>query len=93
MINLNSLSYNIIGAAYRIHRKLGPGLSESTYEVCLAYKLKKMNIFFERQKHLPVVYDENNLGTGCRIDLLVENTIIIEVKSMDGNAPVHVAQL
>lgn len=93
MIDLNDLSYNIIGAAYRIHRKLGPGLLESTYEVCLAYELKKMNIFFERQKHLPVVYNEIKLDAGYRIDLLVENAIIIEIKSMDGIAPVHVAQL
>jgi len=93
MKDLNELSFRIIGAAFRVYRKLGPGLLESTYEICFAYEFKKMNLFFERQKQLPVVYDEIILDAGYRIDLLVENEIIIEIKSMDAIAQVHIAQL
>jgi len=69
---LNLISYDIIGAAYKVHSALGPGLLESTYEVCLEYELRKMGYKVERQKPLPVIYDEIELDAGYRIDLLVE---------------------
>mgnify|MGYP000920280588 CR=1 FL=1 len=90
---LNDLSFQIIGAAYQVHSTLGPGLLESTYEVCLEYELLKNGVQVERQKVLPVVYDEMILDGGYRIDLLVENSILLELKAVDEIAPIHKAQV
>jgi GxxExxY protein len=90
---LNELSYKIIGAVYKVHSELGPGLLESTYEICLEYELLNSGLKVERQKPLPVVYREIKLEAGYRIDLLVENSIILELKSVDEIAPIHKAQL
>lgn len=90
---LNNLTYKIIGCAYRVHTELGPGLLESTYEVCLEYEMLKTGLFVERQKELPVVYDAVKLDAGYRIDLLVNGQIILELKSVDEIAPIHKAQL
>jgi len=93
MENLNLLSYEIIGAAYQVHSELGPGLLESTYEVCLEYELIKSGFKVERQKSLPVIYDEIKLEAGYRIDLLVEDSIIVELKSVSSIEPIHKAQV
>jgi GxxExxY protein len=93
MKTLNKITYEIIGSAYKIHTELGPGLLESTYEVCLEYELIKKGYKVERQKSLPVIYDEMELNAGYRIDLLIENAVIIELKAVDAIAPVHRAQL
>ncbi|RLD26122.1 MAG: GxxExxY protein [Bacteroidetes bacterium] len=93
MEKLNKLSYQIIGAIYKVHTELGPGLLESTYEVCLEYELLKSGLKVQRQKALPVIYNEIKLEEGYRIDLLVENSIILELKSIDEIAPIHKAQL
>lgn len=93
MEQLNNLTYKIIGCAYRVHTELGPGLLESTYEVCLEYEMIKAGLFVERQKELPVVYDAVKLDAGYRIDLLVNGQIILELKSVDEIAPIHKAQL
>jgi len=90
---LNKLSYEIIGAVYKVHTELGPGLLESTYEICLEYELLKQGLKVKRQKALPVVYGEIKLEEGYRIDLLIENSIILELKSVDEIAPIHKAQL
>lgn len=90
---LNELSYQIIGAAFKVHRELGPGLLESTYEACLEYELMSAKIPVERQKILPVVYNEVVLDAGYRIDLLVANQIILEIKAVEEIIPVHKAQL
>ncbi len=90
---LNSISYKIIGAIYHVHSALGPGLLESTYEVCLEYELLKKELKVERQKALPVVYRDVQLDAGYRIDLLVENSIILEIKAVDEIAPIYKAQL
>ena len=90
---LNSLSYEIIGAAYQVHSELGPGLLESTYEVCLEYELIKRGFKVERQKALPVIYDDKKLDAGYRIDLLVEDSIIVELKSGAAIEPIHKAQI
>lgn len=87
------LTYKIIGCVYKVHSNLGPGLLESTYEVCLEHELLKIGLKVERQKALPVVYDELKLEAGYRIDLLVENQIILEIKSTDEITPIHKAQL
>ena len=90
---LNDLTYKIIGCVYDVHSQLGPGLLESTYEVCLEYELIKAGLNVQRQKALPVVYDDIKLDAGYRIDLLVENKIVLELKSVDEIAPIHKAQL
>ncbi len=91
--SLNDLTFQIIGCAYKVHRELGPGLLESTYEVCLEYELLKQGLTVERQKAMPVIYGGINLDAGYRIDLLIENEIIAELKSVDEIAPIHKAQL
>jgi GxxExxY protein len=92
-MELNDLTYKIIGCVYKVHSELGPGLLESTYEVCLEHELLKAGLFVERQKALPVVYDGLKLDAGYRIDLLVNNLVILELKSVDEVAPVHTAQV
>lgn len=90
---LNELSYKIIGCAYKVHRQLGPGLLESTYEVCHHYEMTNEGLNVERQKELPLVYNDIKLETGYRIDLFVEKKVIIEIKSIEAIAPVHKAQI
>jgi GxxExxY protein len=90
---LNRLSEQIIGAALAVHRELGPGMLESTCEACLAFELWHRNIKVERQKALPLIYRRYSLDCGYRIDLLVEDEIIVEVKSIERLEPVHSAQL
>ncbi|MGB6065711.1 MAG: GxxExxY protein [Desulfomonilaceae bacterium] len=83
----------IIGAAIEVHRELGPGLLESTFETCLAYELAERGLKFERQKILPVEYRGIHLDCGYRIDLLVENLVIVELKVVERLAAIHEAQL
>ena len=89
----NEISSKIIGAAIEVHKQLGPGLLESTYETCLAYELKQMGLDVKQQQALPVVYKEVKLDAGYRIDLLIENKVIIEIKSVESLADIHTAQL
>jgi GxxExxY protein len=93
LVELNRLTQRIIGAAIEVHRHLGPGLLESAYETCLAYELQELGLGFERQKPLPLVYKEIHLEQGYRIDLLVEQQVVVEVKVVDRIAPVHEAQV
>jgi GxxExxY protein len=90
---LNDISYKIIGCAFNVHKQLGPGLLESTYEVCLQYELANAGINVERQKELPLVYNNIKLEAGYRIDLLVERKVIVEIKAVEAIAPVHKAQV
>jgi GxxExxY protein len=90
---LNQITYEIIGAAYKVHFALGPGLLETTYEVCLEYELLKQGLKVERQKSLPVNYDGIKLEAGYRIDLLVEDSVIVELKAVSEIVPIHQAQL
>ena len=76
-----------------VHRELGPGLLESTYEVCLAYELAKRGLAVERQKELPVKYRGVKLDCGYRIDLLVEDKVIVELKAVERLEPIHIAQV
>jgi len=89
----NKLTYDIIGCAYKVHSKLGPGLLESAYEVCLEYELLKVGFNVNRQVALPVIYDEIKLDAGYRIDLIVNDSVIIEIKSVDALASIHTAQV
>ena len=92
-MELNDISYKIIGCAYKVHTQLGPGLLESTYQVCLEYELIKAGLSIESQKALPVIYEDIKLEAGYRIDVLVNNKIVIEIKSVDEIAPIHKAQV
>ncbi|MDL2213184.1 GxxExxY protein [Bacteroides sp. OttesenSCG-928-E20] len=89
----NELAYKVIGCAYKVHRSLGPGLLESAYEACLCYELDKENIKYEKQKELPVIYDEKKIDCGYRLDVLIESKIIIELKSTEKLLPIHTAQV
>ena len=89
----NEISSKIIGAAIEVHKQLGPGLLESSYEVCLAYELKQQGLNIQTQVALPVVYKEVKLNAGYRIDILIENKVIIELKAVDFLADIHTAQL
>jgi GxxExxY protein len=92
-MEINDLTKTIIGAAIEVHRTLGPGLLESTYEACLFYELDQMGLYVERQVELPVKYKKVSLNVGYKIDLLVENQVIIELKSVKELLPVHTAQI
>lgn len=89
----NDISYKIRGAVFNVYNTLGPGLLESVYEAALKYELQKENIAVENQVAVPVFYDEVKLDLGFRIDLLVDNKVIIEIKSVELLAPVHHKQL
>ncbi|MBK6951046.1 MAG: GxxExxY protein [Crocinitomicaceae bacterium] len=89
----NDLSAKIIGAAIEVHKQLGPGLLESTYEICLAFELKELGLEVKQQVALPVVYKDVKLDAGYRIDLIVENKVIVEIKSVEALADIHTAQL
>ena len=93
MKKINTITETIIGSAISVHRELGPGLLESAYEACLAYEIAKSGLSVERQKELPVKYRNVKLDCGYRIDLLVENKVIVEIKAIDKLAPIHTAQL
>lgn len=92
-MNFDELSNKVIGCALEVHRNLGPGLLESTYEQCLAYELKRVNIAFKIQHPLPVKYKEIKINCGYRVDLLVDDKIILELKAIDKLLPIHEAQL
>lgn len=90
---LDRITEQIIGAAIEVHRALGPGLLESAYEACLVFELAGHGLVVEQQKPLPVVYREVKLDCGYRLDLLVEKTVIVEIKTVNCLAPIHQAQL
>ena len=92
-MKFDELSKRIIGCAIEVHRNLGPGLLESTYEQCLAHELKCAEIPFKLQHPLPVHYNGVKLDCGYRVDLFVDNKIIVELKSVDKVLPIHQAQL
>ena len=89
----SSLTGKIIGAAIEIHRALGPGLLESAYEACLSYELRLKKLKVEPQKSMPVFYKDVMLDCGYRVDLIVEDQVIVEIKSVTSLAPIHEAQL
>ena len=92
-MDINMLTEKIIGCAIKVHKLIGPGLLESAYEECLVYELQKIGLSVERQKPVPVVYEEIKLDCGYRIDILVESTVVIELKTIDSFNPVHEAQV
>ena len=92
-MELNEITQKIIGCAIQVHKSLGPGLLESAYEECLSYELIKNGLNIKRQQPTPVVYKEIKLECGYRIDILVENSVVVELKVVDEFNPVHEAQI
>ena len=89
----NEITEQIIGCAIKVHRSLGPGLLESAYEECLNYELPKTALEVERQKPLPLVYEEVKLDCGYRLDFMVNQKVIIEIKSVEALNDIHLAQV
>jgi GxxExxY protein len=89
----NDITETIIGAAIEVHKVLGPGLLESAYEECLAHELKLRTIAFDRQRVLPVMYKGVHLDCGYRLDFLVEQSVVVELKAVEGLLPIHEAQM
>lgn len=90
---LNALSYKVIGLAIEVHRNLGPALLESAYQACLVYELQKVGLKVEKEVGLPIKYKEIKLDQGYRMDLLIENILVIELKTVEEFTPVHFAQI
>ena len=92
-MNINDITGQIVDAAMHVHSALGPGLLESAYEACLAHELRTRGLCVSTQVALPVRYEDVQVDAGYRIDLLVEDSVIVELKSVDKIAPIHEAQL
>jgi len=92
-MEINQITEQVIGCAIEVHRRLGPGLLESAYEECLSYELESAGLSIERQVPVPIVYKDIKLEYGYRIDILVERTVVIELKAIEAFAPVHEAQI
>lgn len=92
-MEINQLTEQILKCAYKVHTALGPGLLESAYEECLYYELKMSGLIVEKQKPMPLIYEEVKLDIGYRIDLLVENKVVLEIKAVDAFNDIHVAQV
>jgi len=88
----NEITHTILDCAYRVHTELGPGLLESAYEHCLAWELRDKGLLVETQKPLPLIYRDVKLDCGYRLDLYVENQVVVEVKATDGINDLHLAQ-
>ncbi len=89
----NELSRIVFDCALKVHQTLGPGLLESAYEECLFFELKKTGLKIEKQKPLPLIYEEIKLEIGYRLDIIIENKLILEIKSVDALNEIHFAQL
>lgn len=92
-MDFDDLSNKVIGSALEVHKNLGPGLLENTYKQCLAYELSKAGINFKIESEVPIKYKEINISCGYRIDLLIDNKLIIELKSIEKINPIHEAQI
>ncbi|MPM65290.1 hypothetical protein SDC9_112185 [bioreactor metagenome] len=92
-MEINKITELILEAAFKVHSKLGPGLLESVYKTCLAYELKKMGLMIEVEKAQPLIYEDLSLDCGYRIDILVENMVILELKAVEEINDVHMAQV
>ncbi|MGN6731233.1 MAG: GxxExxY protein [Candidatus Binatia bacterium] len=92
-MKFDELSNKVLGCAIEVHRQLGPGLLESTYEQCMAYELSRASIPFQLQVALPIQYKEARLDCGCRIDVLVDEQLIVELKCVEQLSKIHEAQI
>lgn len=91
--HVEDLASAVLNAAFRVHKQLGPGLLESVYEKCLCHELRKIGISFTCQALLPIVYDDLEIDAGLRLDLFVDNSLVVELKSVERLLPIHEAQL
>jgi GxxExxY protein len=89
----NQITELIIGYAIKVHKALGPGLLESAYESCLHYEVSQKGLFVERQKPIPLIYNDVKMDCGYRADLIVENKVIVEIKSLDALNEIHLMQV
>lgn len=92
-MNIEEIFKRILDISFAVHTELGPGLLESAYEECVYYELKNSGLLVEKQKALPLVYKEVKLDAGYRVDLFIENSIIIEIKSVEALCDIHLAQI
>jgi len=92
-ISENEISRVVYEAGYLVHKTLGPGLLESAYEECMFYELSKHNLLVEKQKPMPLVYDEVKLNVGYRLDFLIEHKFVLEIKSVESLNDIHLAQI
>jgi GxxExxY protein len=92
-MTIDEITHEILDSAFKVHTALGPGLLESAYRVCLAYELRKKGLNVVEEKPVPIIYEEVKLDCGYRLDLLVENQVIIELKTVDAFNDVHIAQV
>jgi GxxExxY protein len=90
---LETVFKKVLDCSFKVHTKLGPGLLESAYQECLFYEIYCSGLNVEKQKRMPLVYDEVELDTGYRIDLLVENCVVVEIKSVEALCDIHMAQI
>ncbi len=93
MLSINQITETIIGCSIKVHAALGPGLLESAYQQCLFYELKKAGLKVEKEKPLPVIYEEVELDCGYRLDFMVESRVIVELKSVEALNEIHLAQM
>ena len=93
LAGLNALSEQVLGAGFKIHSALGPGLLESAYEACLEHELQQLGLVVERQRVMPIHYGGVVVDAGYRVDLLVQHALIVEIKSVRAFAPIHDAQV
>lgn len=91
--DLNKLSQAIIGSAIEVHKELGPGLLESAYQACMFYVLRERNLSVQKEKEMPIIFKEMTLDCGYRIDLLVEEKVVVELKAVEELSNVHMAQV
>ena len=89
----NEIASIVFQSALKVHKRLGPGLLESAYEECMFYELKKTNLKVEKQKALPLIYDEVRLDIGYRLDLIIEDKFIVEIKAVESLNDIHLAQI
>jgi len=92
-MEINQTTHEILDSAYKVHTALGPGLLESAYKACLAYELRKKGLKVEEEKPIPVIYEEVKLDYGYRLDLLVEDAVVVELKTVEAFTDVHFAQI
>jgi GxxExxY protein len=89
----NEITERILKSAFKVHTALGPGLLESSYKECLSYEMRKEGLYVEKEKPMPLIYEEVKLDIGYRLDLLINNKVVIEIKTVDSFNDVHLAQI
>jgi len=92
-MDYNQITEKIIGSAIKIHKALGPGLLESAYQECLFYEIKKTGLYVQKEKPLPLIYEDVKLECGYRLDLFVEHKVVVEIKSVEALNDIHLAQI